>query len=186
MIDAYLYSSIICTVIYGQWFNHPKSTVLGEIDPGHRQCTERSSAGSGLEIEAGPYILFDFLKIKLSNLIGMIQELTGIKINLVPGSTCPKHKCVGKPLPAGRLLGAVPFISNEHRKIIALFTIKARGYGLKDWNVDFWFWGQNHILLSRYPTAMSSLFEQRTSRKVVYAPWDRMGWRNNELTGIFP
>ena len=67
----------------------------------------------------------------------VVNQLYKMKINLVPGSTCPKNKCVGKPLPAGRLLGAVPFISNEHRKIIALFTIKARGYGLKDWNIDF-------------------------------------------------
>ena len=67
----------------------------------------------------------------------VINQLTKMQIEGIPGRTCPKSKCVGKPLPAGRLLGCLPLLSNEQRKHLALFAVRARSHSLKDWNVDF-------------------------------------------------
>ena len=67
----------------------------------------------------------------------VVNQLSRIDAKIVPAKTCPKSKCVGRPLPAGRLVGALPWITDHERKHIALFAAKARSHSLKDWNLNF-------------------------------------------------
>ena len=88
----------------------------------------------------------------------VINQLTKIQIEGIPGRTCPKSKCVGKPLPAGCLLGYLPLFSN---------------HSLKDWNIEFWFVDfffsdgtPFHTYLLRYPIGISA-----SLRGIYHGKW---------------
>ena len=75
---------------------------------------------------------------KLATLLRKIcNQCMKMNVDIFPGVVCSKSKCRGKPLPAGRIVGADFLWPNPARQQLAIYAVRSKTHALTAWGREF-------------------------------------------------